>query len=317
MSRKTKKLLLSIPLIILVAAVVGYLFFPGATLKTLIRIERGIAGLDQKSIDVGSLHFEYLEGGEGEVLVLLHGFGGNKDNWTRLARYLTPHFRVIAPDLPGFGESSRDMGVSYRFPDQVERLHLFIEALQIERFHLGGNSMGGNLAGNYAAEFEGDLISLWLIATGGVISPEPSELSLILKAAGRNPLVAKNEAEYDQLLDFVFVKKPFIPGPIKRYLSQEAINHSPLNQVIFKQISSTDPNNFVPLEVLLKNVKTKTLILWGDRDRVLHVSGGKLLESAMPNAKCVIMENIGHVPMVENPEESAKIFMNFLGRNQT
>ena len=159
MSRTAKKLLIAIPFIILLAAVAGYLFFPGVTLETLISIERGIAGLDQKGIDIGSLHIEYLEGGEGEVLVLLHGFGGNKDNWTRVAKYLTPHFRVIAPDLPGFGESSKDFDASYTYSAQADRIHQFVQALGVDKFHLGGNSMGGNLSGNYAAKFEDDILS--------------------------------------------------------------------------------------------------------------------------------------------------------------
>ena len=56
------------------------------------------------------------------------------------------------------------------------------------------------------------------------------------------------------------------------------------------------------------------LILWGDNDRVLHMSGAKILESVMPNAKSVIMKNVGHVPMVKIPEESANIFLKFLGK---
>ena len=312
MSRATIKLLIAVPIVILLVLVSFYYLFPGATFKILLNMERGAAGLEQKSIDIGKLHIEYLEGGKGEVLILLHGFGANKDNWTRVAKYLTPYFRVIAPDLPGFGESSRNVEVSYSYSDQVDRLHEFVKALKLEVFHLGGNSMGGNLAGNYTAKFRKEISSLWLIATAGIVSPQPSELFRMLKAGNRNPLVVENEEEYDQLLDFIFVNKPFIPGAIKRHLVKDAINHQPLNQIIFKQIASIDPDNFVPLEILLKNIQTKTLILWGDNDRVLHVSGAKILESAMPNAKIVIMKNVGHVPMVEKPEESANIFLKFM-----
>jgi abhydrolase domain-containing protein 6 len=69
--------------------------------------------------------------------------------------------------------------------------------------------------------------------------------------------------------------------------------------------------------VLLKDAQTKTLILWGDNDRVLHMSGAKILESVMPNATKVIMKNVGHVPMVEKPEESANIFLSFLGKKES
>ncbi len=65
--------------------------------------------------------------------------------------------------------------------------------------------------------------------------------------------------------------------------------------------------------VLLKGLSTRTLILWGARDRVLHVSGAKILESAMPRAKVVIMDDAGHVPMIERPKESAQAYLSFLG----
>lgn len=317
MSRTTKRLLVAVPVIIILVLISCYFLFPGAIFKTLVKMERNAAGLEQRSIEVGNLHIEYLEGGNGEVLVLLHGFGGNKDNWTRVAKYLTPHFRVIAPDLPGFGESSSDMGASYTYAAQVDRLHEFIRALELGVFHLAGNSMGGNIAGNYTAKFSDEISSLWLIATSGILSSQPSELSQRLKSGDRNPLIVENTEEYDQLLDFIFVNKPPIPGAIKRHLTQEAIDHRPLNEIIFKQITSTDIDNFVPLEVLLKNAQTKTLILWGDNDRVLHMSGAKILESVMPNAKSVIMKNIGHVPMVEKPQESANIFLNFIGKKDS
>jgi len=317
MSRTSIKFLVAIPVIIILALVALYFLFPGTVFKVLLKSERRSAGLEQKNIDVGKFHFEYLEGGKGEVLVLLHGFGGNKDNWTRIAKYLTPYFRIIAPDLPGFGESSRDKEATYTYTDQVDRLHEFMKALDIGKFHIGGNSMGGNIAGIYSAKFEHEISSLWLIATGGIISPQPSELSQKLKSGDRNPLIVENEEEYDQLLDFIFVERPTIPGAIKRYLVQEAIDHRPLNQIIYKQITSTNTENFVPLEVLLKNAQTKTLILWGDNDRVLHMSGAKILESVMPNATKVIMKNVGHVPMVEKPEESANIFLSFLGKKES
>jgi len=310
MKKLMKRTLIVVPVIILVAIFSFYFVFPGTVYKFLVSRERNAAGLIQKSIDIKELHIEYLEGGKGDVLVLLHGFGGNKDNWTRIAKYLTPHFRVIIPDLPGFGESTRNFKTKYTYAAQVDRLHKFMRALGVSTFHLGGNSMGGAIAGTYAADYGNELISLWLIATGGILSSQPSELTLRLESGEPNPLIVESKKDYDRLIDFVFVKRPPIPGAIKRYFTQEAIHHRPLNQIIFKQIRSAE--DFTPLEVSLKNSKTKTLILWGDKDRVLHVSGAKILQSVMPNSKSVIMKNVGHVPMLEKPEDSAIIFINFV-----
>ena len=310
MNRMKKRILITVPIAILLAIFSLYFLFPGTIYKILISMERKAAGLVQKNIDIGEWKIEYLEGGQGDVLVLLHGFGGNKDNWTRIAKFLTPHFRVIIPDLPGFGESTKNFEAEYNYTAQVDRIHKFLSALDINAFHLGGNSMGGTIASTYTANYGDEILSLWLIATGGIVSSQPSELNQRIESGEPNPLIVDTKKDYDRLLDFIFVNKPPIPGPIKRYFTQEAINNRPLNQIIFKQIRSAD--SFVPLEILLRDSKTKTLILWGDKDRVLHVSGAKILESVMPNAKSVVMENVGHVPMLERPEESANIFINFV-----
>src|SRR2546421_7066063 len=95
------------------AALVTYFFFPQLLLALAQRMELRAARLQQRSVDVGDQHIEYLVGGTGEPLVLLHGFGGDKSVWVRVAKHLTPHFRVVALDLPGFGDSTRDPRAHY------------------------------------------------------------------------------------------------------------------------------------------------------------------------------------------------------------
>jgi pimeloyl-ACP methyl ester carboxylesterase len=170
--------------------------------------------------------------------------------------------------------------------------------------------MGGNIAGAYASRYPEDIKSLLLIAPGGVASSEPSEMFLRLKEGKPNPLVAKSVEDYERLLDFVFVTRPFIPRPIKRLLIQEAIEHQPLNKKIFKQLRSGA--NVPPLEVLLNGLSVPTLIVWGSQDRVLHVSGAKIIESVMPDARVEIMDAVGHLPMIEKPEETAVLYLGFL-----
>ena len=310
-----KKILILTPLIILIGLVGVYFLLPGVMVDLLQTIERSAGGLEQHSINVNGLRIEYLEGGKGDALVLLHGFGANKDNWTRFGKYITPHFRVIAPDLPGFGESSSNPDADYTISAQAERVNAFVQALGIKSFHLCGSSMGGSIAGAYASTYPKELKSLLLIAPGGVASSEPSEMFQRLKEGKPNPLIAKTAEDYEQLLDFVFVKRPFIPRPIKKYFIQEAIKHQPLNSKIFKQIAGS--RDVPPLEVLVKGLPVPTLIIWGTHDRVLHVSGAKILEAVMPNAKAEVMDNIGHLPMIEKPEETAKLYLNFLEQRKS
>ena len=312
MSKMIKKVIITIPIVFILGVAASYFLFPGGVVKFLLHLERRAADLKQKNIDLGGWQYSFLEGGKGEAFVLLHGFGANKDNWNRVAKYLVPHFRVIAPDLPGFGESSRPMNAQYTIDAQVERLDQFVTALKTGPFHLGGNSMGGAIAGAYAAKYRHKVTGLWLVAPGGVVSAQPSELFNNLKTGERNLLIIENPTNYDQLLDFIFVNKPFIPGVVKKHFIAEAIHQQPLNQIIFEQILSNWEAK--PLEMLMKDLPIKTLILWGDQDRVLHVSGATILSDVMPQAKIMIMENVGHVPMLENPKASAQALLDFFGK---
>ena len=109
----------------------GLFFMPGTMFEIVKKMERKASGLEQKSVEVNGMNIQYLEGGSGEPLVLIHGFGANKDNWTRIGKFLTPHFHVIAPDLPGFGESSKEPNGKYTIKDQAVFLKKFIEKIII------------------------------------------------------------------------------------------------------------------------------------------------------------------------------------------
>ena len=92
--------------LIFVAGLIGLMaLFPKATTRLAINAERSRSGLTYKTSVVGDETWHYLEGGpkDAAVVFLLHGFGGNKDNWTRFSKFLTGSYRVIAPDLPGIG----------------------------------------------------------------------------------------------------------------------------------------------------------------------------------------------------------------------
>ena len=311
---KKKYILLIAALTIMLAVVVVYYAFPDVAFKLVLKAERSSAGLNQHSIEVDGLHIEYLEGGQGDVVLLLHGFGADKDNWTRISKHFTPHYKVIAPDLPGFGESSRQPDANYTIAAQADRVHAFARALGIQSFHLGGSSMGGNIAGVYAAQHPERVISLWLVAPGGVASADPSEMKKELDAGKSNPLVVESVEDYKRLIDFIFGKKPFIPGPMLNHLAKDAIRNRPLNQKIFEQINVASDS--FSLESTLNGSAVPTLILWGTDDRVLHVSGAEILESVMPNAQVAIMEGVGHLPMLEKPGESAKIYIRFLSQRK-
>ncbi|WP_375739038.1 alpha/beta fold hydrolase [Pseudomonas boanensis] len=108
-----------------------------------MELNRKVAGPSERTVSVGTHEVRYLEGGQGEVVVLLHGIFGEKDHWVDYDRQLTHRYRVIVPDLPGFGGNSRLAGESYGYAAQMQRLVMLLERLGLKRVHIAGSSMGG------------------------------------------------------------------------------------------------------------------------------------------------------------------------------
>jgi pimeloyl-ACP methyl ester carboxylesterase len=303
-----KKILVSAAVLIVLAACVFYFAFPERLYRISVALERKTAGLTEKQVQVGQFTICYLEGGQGETLLLLHGFGADKDSWNRLAKHLTPKFHVVAIDVPGFGMSSRPETESYTIRDQALRLDPIVAALGLDSFHLAGNSMGGAIAGRYAAEFPDKVRTLALVNTGGIANcPKKSELRKQLEE-GKNSLLLETPEDFEKMLAFVFVRPPWIPGPVKAHLARQAIERRSFNEKVFRQIHAEGSD----LEPELSRIRARTLILWGDQDRLIDVSCTEVLEKGLADSTTAILKDCGHAPMIERPEETARLYLGFL-----
>lgn len=310
MKKVTTVIALIVFLLILGVAVL-YLAFPGALFNAGISLARKSAGLTQKSVKVDNFLIQYLEGGKGEDILLVHGFTGEKDNWTMFAKFLTPSYHVVALDLPGFGESSRIESESYTIQDQANRLDRFADLLGLKTFHLAGNSMGGAIAAKYTVDHPEKVLTLGLFDNAGIWEcPEKSDLQKVIDEGGKNPLLSNTPAEFKEALKFIFVNPPPAPGRILAYLAKKQIAVKAFNEKVWKDIKS--PDKIYQLAPDMAKIKTKTLILWGDKDRLISVSCTKTLRKGLTNAWSVIMKNCGHVPMIERPKETAEHYLNFL-----
>ena len=303
------KKLVKIIILILLILVTIYFIFPEVILNISMKSARNKADLSKKSVTIEDHTIIYLEGGKGDTVLLLHGLGGNKDNWPAFARQLTPKYHIVAPDLPGSGESTMIVTEIYSISAQIERLHKFVKALNIKKFHIVGNAMGGTIAGRYTVTHPDRILSLAFFNTEGIKSPKPSEFSKLV-SKGKNPLAANTVEEFDALLKFLFVKPPSIPGSIKKYLLKKSISARPYNTKIFWDVYGEDYS----MQKDLKNIKVKTLVLWGDMDKKLHVSSTRVLKKGLPKSKIIIIKNCGHFPMREKPAEAAKYYSEFLAK---
>lgn len=293
--------------IVCVLAGVGFLYLaPQKATSLALDIERKRSGLERKEIKLSDdLSYVYLEGGKGEPLILLHGFGANKDNFTRVARYLTPRYRVIIPDHIGFGESSHPQDADYGALTQAVRIRTLALALDIDKAHIGGSSMGGHIAMMYAFVYPNETQSLWLLNPGGIWSAPPSELRDVMAQTNKNPLMAKNEDEFAEIFAFVMADPPFIPRPILNVMAQERINNYELEQRIFKTLTSDSAEKYIT------GLQTPALIVFGDQDRAINPVTADILHKLMPNSEVIIMKGLGHLPMIEQPRLAAADYLKF------
>ncbi|WP_275271313.1 alpha/beta fold hydrolase [Limnobacter sp. P1] len=269
-----------------------------------IAAERAISGLERKVLQIDGFVVPYLQGGQGEPLVLIHGFGGSKDNFNRVAYYLTNHYTVYSIDVPGFGASTRDLDADYVINTQIDRVHEIIEKLGLEKPHIGGNSMGGWISGAYAAKYPDNVASVWFLAPAGLVESRKSEVIQKFEKTGEIVLTASNREEFEKIVDVVMYERPaFAPGFVVDAMAARAATDQPLHKRIYKDFK-TVPSDLAAV-LPASAYKGPGLIVWGKEDRVLHVDGATELKAAMPGFDVILMDKVGHVPMMEQPKQVA------------
>ena len=280
------------------------------TTQKIIQYERNKSDLDVKSFTLTSGDkLVYAENANltGEPLLLIHGFGGNKDNFTRIADELED-YHLIIPDLLGFGESSKPMSADYRSQAQATRLHELLQAKGLaSNIHIGGNSMGGAISVAYAAKYPKDVKSLWLVDSAGFWSAGVPK-SLEGATLENNPLLINSKEDFYKMYDFVMYKPPYLPKSVKAVFAQERINNKELDAKILEQIVT---DNVEERAQIIADYKIPTLVVWGDKDQVIKPETVNVIKDIIPQAQVIMMEDIGHVPMIEAVEQTAEDYKGF------
>lgn len=292
-----------------------YWFFPDQIVAMGRQWLRRRGKLVEKYLTIDGRVWPYLEGGDpdGVPLVMVHGFGGDKDNWAMIAPYLTGEYRLIAPDLPGFGENDRDPNLAWDISSQTARLKDFLDAMGLDTPHLGGNSMGGWIALRFAIEYPERLRSLTLLNNAGVNGERESDLQKQAANEDYNPLIITDLDDASRLMAMIVHKPPRVPSRFKPALFGDTLRHRDLLDKIFWVIATEGRD--APLNDQLSAVKVPTLIIWGRHDRLIDVSSVAELKAGIANSEAHILEHVGHVPMVEDPKATAAIQRAFLAKH--
>ncbi len=274
-----------------------------------VQFESQKAKLSSKHTTLNQQNYYYLSRNieaPRETVVLLHGFSADKENWLRFSQNLPSHFQIFALDLLGHGEHAINLNASYSIELQVAYLHSFITEMIKQPVHIVGNSMGGAIASLYAATYPDEVKTLMLISPAGV-HDFPSLMDHMINKQGTNPLIASSNEQFFDVIDFVMQDQPFIPDAILRVQAEKSVARFTLNQKIFSDIRLDLKKN---LDKAFSLIKAPTLIMWGKEDRVINVENIQRYAQLIPNAQSEILEDVGHLAMIETPKLAAQAFIN-------
>ena len=245
------------------------------------------------------------DAGNGTPLVLVHGFLGSSDLWFPQIKHFKDNFRVLAPALPGFGKS-KTVNSCYSIECMAKAILKSLELKKIDKFNLLGHSMGGMVV-QEMANLAGEKI-LKLICYGtGPIGNIPGRFETIDQSREKLKINGLESTAYR------IAKTWFIEEDKAKYfyLCEEARKQTTIKAADSALIAMKNWNNVDNL----KNIKNKTLIIWGDQDKAYNYNQVENLNNNIPDSKLKIIEGCSHNVHLEKPDKFNETVSEFLKKN--
>ncbi|XP_077582471.1 monoacylglycerol lipase abhd6-B-like [Stigmatopora nigra] len=257
-------------------------------------------------------------GGDTPSLLLLHGFSASKDMWLPFVKYLPTEQHVLCVDMPGHEGTSRTGPHDYGVRGQVERIHQFVQSVGLDKrpFHLAGTSMGGNVAGVYAATYPAQLSGVTLMCPSGLVYPTETEFIVRLREMEKNPdeysipLIPSTDRELEDMLRLCCHKTLHLPKQVLRGLLHNRLGHNRFYRELFMAL--VEENSRYSLQESLHSITSPLQVIWGKQDKVLDVSGASALKTAIPQSQLCLLDDCGHTIALERPRMAAQLVMEFL-----
>lgn len=278
--------------------------------ETVTDLEAKLYGFDEHRVDIGEMEWVlYRNDNAGKpAIVMVHGFSADKDVWPRFAKHFVADFDVIIPDLAGHGDTGFDATWDYSIAAQTDRVAALLAALNIEQAHIIGNSMGGYLAAQFAIRYPQQTLSATMVDPAGVSFPVPSEMYQLI-AQGDNPFFIESRRDFDRFYPMTMAKPPYLPKVVLAAVAQKYIERREQLEKIFNDFHGSEL-----LDNQLSQLTAPAMLWWGDQDRLLHVSAVPVWQAGVPQLETHVFEGIGHMPMVEIPQQTATLYRAFLDR---
>jgi len=263
--------------------------------------------VEEKFLQIDENKIRYLESGNSKkTLVLIHGLGASAERWEKVIPLFAKHFRVIIPDLIGFGYSDKPL-TDYTLHFFSSFLEKFFTAANIQHPILIGSSLGGQIAVEYTTDHPQNVEKLILVSPSGVMKKSTPALdAYIMAALYPNEENAKNAFELMESSG-KHIDEKIINGFIERMKLPNA-------KLAFMSTLLGLKNTKV-ITTKLQSMIIPTLIIWGANDHVIPIQHADEFVASIKDCRFLRMDNCGHTPYVQDPNSFASLVLKFLNVN--
>jgi len=260
--------------------------------------------MKEKFITINGNNIRYLESGNSEkTIVLVHGLGASAERYEYVIPEFSKHYRVIVPDLIGFGYSDKPL-VDYTTEFFADFLSSFLKKLDLNKINIIGSSLGGQITAKYVSTHSDNIDHLVLVSPSGIMKSSTPALDAYVMAALYPDLeVAKNAfqmmaggtRQVNQKVIEDFVKRMKLPNAKMAFMS-----------------TLLGLKNAELITKSLKKISVPTLIIWGEHDPVIPIQYADDFVSSIQDCRFYMMDNSGHTPYVDDPKRFSQLVLDFL-----
>jgi pimeloyl-ACP methyl ester carboxylesterase len=254
--------------------------------------------MKEEKILVKEIETNYKIGGRGENFLILHGWNGSSDSWRKIIEILETKFRVISPDFPGFGKTETPK-IPWSLNDFVEWLKEFTEELNLKEFFLLGHSFGGRVAIRFSIFYPEKVKKLILISSAGIRQEWGWKEKVIFQISKiGNAIFSKNHfLRFKDGTRNLFYRI----ARVKDYSKAKGVMKETMKKIVEEDLLPELPK-----------IQKETLIIWGEKDKIIPLKYAFLFKEKIKNSKLEILPKIGHSPHLEDPEKLAEVLISNL-----
>ena len=252
----------------------------------------------EEKIIINGLEINYKIAGQGPAILVLHGWGGASDSWIEVQEILSQEYKVVIPDLPGFGKSVPSAN-PWDVGDYMDFVLKFTQKLNLEKFFLIGHSFGGRISIKFAGKYPERVKSLVLCDSAG-IKPKPGLKTIMIFWLARignavfTPRIFKRFKDSIRNLFYVLIRN-------RDYAKANGVMKETIKRVLSED-----------LLLELSEIKKKTLIVWGEIDRMVPLKYAYIFKEKIEGARLETLPKTGHSPHLETPRKFSEIILKFI-----